>query len=204
MGTGNLRERISGVVSTVLLILGLVIYNAVRWLIEPSAARERLSSLGIDKKKADVDKMIAVAGAQAIRWKSDAGFWSVEIPKLRSDGTVDLSDANVLVEYFSPSAMSSPRKEVRDDSIRKFNFVGDDMIHGDTWGVSEPYSPAPRATAIPGCTVKQLAARLGTLGLLRPGSTVHVSIDPASGDAWRVRAGGVPRQFDLQTCSEKK
>lgn len=35
MGTGNQKERIGGVVSTVLLILGIVIYNAVRWLLEP-------------------------------------------------------------------------------------------------------------------------------------------------------------------------
>lgn len=78
------------------------------------------------------------------------------------------------------------------------------MIDGDIPGVWEQYSPAPRATAIPGCTAKQLAAKLGTLGLLRPGSAVQVSINPAFGDEWSVQTGGVPRKFDLQTCSEKK
>jgi hypothetical protein len=170
----------------------------------PKAGHEKISNLGIDQKKADPDKMIAAAAAYAKKWKSDAGFWSVTIQKLGADGTVDLSQTNVVVEYFSPSAVSSPLPTTRNDSIKKFNFIGEDMDYTNIWGVTKQYNPAPKATAIPGCTAKQLAAKLVQLGILKPGASTQVSIDPAFGDQWLVQTGSVPRSFDLGNCAEKK
>jgi hypothetical protein len=166
--------------------------------------REKLSAVGIDKKKGDPDRMIIAAKAYATKWKSDAGFWSINILKLRSDGTVDLSDSNVVVEYFSPSAVSSTSQKTRDDSIKKFNYIGDDINYSDKWGVSKRYDPPPRPTMIPTCTAKMLAQKLGTLGILKPGGTVHAQIDPAFGDEWLVQTGSVPRKFDIANCNERK
>ncbi|MFT3764683.1 MAG: hypothetical protein QM820_04075 [Minicystis sp.] len=206
--SGNMLKAIGGGVGSVVLVIVLVIFKiAVRSgssSVSSGGNAESFSSLGIDKKKGDPDKMIAAARAYALKWKSDAGFWSVNIQKLGSDGTVDLTTSNVMVEYFSPSAVSSPNQKMRDDSIKKFNFMNDEMTYRDIWGVRKQYNPAPRPTAIPGCTAKQLAAKLVGMGLLKTGGTIHAQIDPAFGDEWLVQTGGAPRRFDLQTCGEKK
>ena len=207
-GGGNALKAIGGAAGTIVLIIIVIIFKvAVRSggrALSNSGGTESLSGLGIDKKKGDPDKMIAAARAYALKRKSDAGFWSVNIQKLGSDGTVDLTSSNVLVEYFSPSAVSSSNQKMRDDSIKKFNFMNDDMTYRDIWGVRKQYNPAPKATAIPGCTAKQLAAKLVSMGVLKSGGTIHAQIDPAFGDEWLVQASTGPRRFDLQTCGEKK
>jgi hypothetical protein len=163
-----------------------------------------LSSLGIDKKKADPDRMISAAQSYARKWKSDAAFWSINIQQLGADGTVDLSNSNVVVEYYSPSGVSSPSKSARDDSIKKFNYIGDSVQYGAKWGVTKRSDPAPSPTPVPTCTAKLLAARLVSLGILKSGSTVHAQIDPAFDDEWLVQTGGGPRKFDLSNCNERK
>jgi hypothetical protein len=203
-GSGGMIKAIGGGVGTVILLIVVAFLKFGLKSAARSQYTESLSSMGINQKKADPDKMIAAARAYALKWKSDAGFWSVNILKLGSDGTVDLTKSNVLVEYFSPSAVSSPLSSVRDDSIKKFNFNDSTMNYKDKWGVRKQYSPPPRPTAIPGCTAKQLAAKLGSMGLLKPGGTVHAQIDPAFGDEWLVQTPGGPKRFDLATCTEKK
>ncbi len=166
---------------------------------------ESLSSLGIDQKKGDPDKMIAGAAAYAKKWKSDAAFWSVNIAALGADGTTDLTDKNVVVEYFSPSAVSSPLQAMRDDSIKKFNFIGENMQYKDQWGVKKQYSPPPKGPPIPGCTAKMLAAALVKQGILKPGQTVQASIDPAfSETSWIVQTPSKPLNFDTSTCAPRK
>jgi hypothetical protein len=202
-GAGSKLKAIGGGVLAVVVALG---YGALRIGkgFMPKPGIETLASLGIDKKKGDPDKMIASAASHAKKWKSDAGFWSVNISALGADGTIDLTDKNVVVEYFSPSAVSSPISSVRDDSIKKFNFIGDDVQFKDVWGVRKQNTPAPSATPIPKCTAKMLAAKLVSLGLLKTGATVQASIDPVfSSDAWIVQTPSKPMNFDIATCAKK-
>lgn len=196
------RMAISIVV--VLIFVGVGVSTAGWRYFGSAPGRASLSSVGIDKTKADPDRMISSAQSYAKKWKSDAAFWSINILALRADGTVDLSNSNVVVEYYSPSSVASASKTVRDDSIKKFNFVDGNMLYGDKWGVTKRYDPAPSPTKIPTCTAKLLAAKLLALGILKPGGTVHAQIDPAFGDAWLVQTGSGPRKFDLASCSELK
>ena len=203
-GSGGMIKAVGGGVGTVVLLIAFAFFKFGLKSAVKSSNQESLSSLGIEKTKADPDKMIAAARAYAKKWKSDAGFWSVNILKLGAGGTVDLTSSNVVVEYFSPSAVSSPMSKIRDNSIKKFNFNDNGMNFNEIWGVRKQYSPAPRPTAIPGCTAKQLAAKLGSMGILKSGGTVHVQIDPAFGDEWLVQTPSGPKRFDLATCGEKK
>jgi hypothetical protein len=205
VGAGPSKLKIiGGVVGSVILALGYGGFKMLGRGLLGTPGVEKISSLGIDQKKGDPDKMIAGAAAYAKKWASDAGFWSVTIAKLNADGTVDLSNSNVVVEYFSPSAVSSPLSTIRDNSIKKFNFIDDRMDYKDIWGVRKQYTPAPKPTAIPGCTAKMLAAKLVSVGALKPGAPIQVSIDPAFGSEWIAQTGSVPRRFDTQTCAEKK
>lgn len=204
MGGGNMLKTIGGGVGTVIILIVIAVVKFGFRSASRSANTESLSSLGIQEKKADPDKMIAAARAFALKWKSDAGFWSVNIQKLKSDGTVDLTSSNVVVEYFSPSAVSSPLQSMRDDSIKKFNFMNDTMNYRDRWGVRKRYNPAPRPTAIPGCTAKALAKKLVSMRLMKSGGTVHAQIDPAFGDEWLVQTSSGPKKFDLGSCGERK
>ncbi len=202
-GPSKLRV-IGGVVGAVIIALGYGGFRFVARGVLGTPGIEKVAGLGIDNKKADPDKMIAGAAAYAKKWRSDAGFWSVTILKLGADGTVDLTSSNVVVEYFSPSAVSSPLSSLRDDSIKKFNFIDETMNYKDIWGVRKQYTPAPKATPIPGCTAKMLAAKLVSVGALKAGSPIQVSIDPQFGSEWIAQTGSVPRLFDTQTGAEKK
>jgi hypothetical protein len=199
-------KAIGGVVVAVIAAIG---YGGLkmfgRSVVKGGTGTESLSSLGIDPKKGDVDKMIAGASAYAKKWKSDAAFWSVNVAALNADGTIDLTDKNVVVEYFSPSAVSSPLQTVRDDSIKKFNFIGDNMQYGDIWGVRKQYSPPPKGPSIAGCTVKMLAQTLVKQGILKAGSPLQVSIDPVfSETSWIVQTPSKPMHFDTGTCQPRK
>jgi hypothetical protein len=170
-----------------------------------NAGTQTLASIGVDQKKGDPDKMIAAAAAYAKKWKSDAAFWSVNIAALGADGTIDLTDKNVVVEYFSPSGVSSALQTVRDDSIKKFNFIGENMQYADQWGVKKQYTPPPKGPPIPGCTAKMLAAALVKQGVLKAGQTLQASIDPMfSETSWIVQAPGKPLHFDTATCAPRK
>jgi hypothetical protein len=204
-GSGNMLKA----VGTVLLIIIVVIFKVVvrggvKAATGGGSMRESISDLGIDKKKADPDKMIAAARAFAIKWKSDSAFYGVNIQKLRADGTVDLTDSNVVVEYFSPAAVSSPSVTIRNDSIKDFNFNDDTMSYAQQIGVNKRYDPPPRATNIAGCTVKTLTAKLVQVGILKTGGSVHAQIDRNFSDDWLVQTPSGPRHFDLGTCAEKK
>jgi len=169
--------------------------------------KESLSSLSITPKKGDPDRMISAASAYAKKWRSDAVFRSVTIMALGADGTQDLTDKNVVVEYFSPSGVSSAVKSLREDSIKKYNFMGDDMTW-DTkmiWGPTKQLTSPPPATKIPGCSAKMLAAALVKQGTLKPGTTVQVSLDPNfSETSWIVQAPSGPLHFDAATCTPRK
>jgi hypothetical protein len=201
-GGGNTLKAVGGGILAVVVALG---YGALRFgkSFLPKPGIETLANLGIDKKKGDPDKMIAGAAAYAKKWKSDAGFWSVNIGALSADGTIDLTSSNVTVEYFSPSAVSSPLQTIRDDSIKKFNFIEDNMQYKDVWGVKKQYSPPPRPTPIPGCTAKMLAAVLVKAGSLKSGATIQATIDPQFSDSWIVQTPTIPTKYDIATCAKR-
>ena len=198
-GGGATLKAVGG---AVLAIVAGLAYAGVK-LFLPKRGIESVSNLGIDKKKADPDKMIAGAAAYAKKWKSDAGFWSVNILALGADGTVDLTSSNVVVEYFSPGAISSVLPSTRDDSIKKFNFIDGNMQYKDVWGVRKQYNPPPHPTPIPSCTAKMLAATLVKQGILKTGASLHVSIAPEFSDAWIVQTPSKPLHFDSATCTQR-
>jgi hypothetical protein len=205
-GAGNTIKAIGGGILAVVVAIG---YGGLKFFgkkaLGVSDGNESLSSLGIDQKKADPDKMIMAAQAYAKKWKSDAAFWSITIQNLGPDGTTDLSASNVVVEYFSPSKVSSILKTDRDDSIKKFNFINESMQYKDIWGVTKQYNPPPKGPPVPACTAKKLAETLVKSGALKPGQTIQASIDPAfSETSWIVQTPGKPSHFDTATCAPRK
>ncbi len=110
--------------------------------------------LGIDKSKADGDKMISSVSGLAKKWKKDAVWWSVNYQAVRGDGTVVL-DKGAQVEYISPSKVQSASKKLREDSIKKFQFStvgvnfsknGTPPTSGRTWSPRRrPLAPSSRS-----------------------------------------------------------
>ena len=194
--------KVAGAVGLAILVGGAyVVKNIVFGMMKPGHAS--LSSVGIDEKKGDPDKMILAAGGLAKKWRSDAVFRSVNIQKLGSDGTTDLSKDNVQVEYFSPMGVASIIKKINDDSIKKFSFSGTGVNYKDIWGPTKRWDPAPPASPIPQCTAKMLAAKVG----IKPGKFVHASYDPTfwQGEAtWSVQSDDPPMQARYSGASCEK
>jgi hypothetical protein len=163
-----------------LTVIGGIAYGVFRAYVGFAAkpGHASTSSLGIDEKAADVDKMIAAVRSLAKKWRPDAEFYSVNVLGLGPSGTVNLTDSGsvVTIEYFSPSAVSSPSSSVRSDSIKKFNFNSVGLDYSVIWGVKERQEHVP-PTPIPSCTAKQVAAALAAKGL-KAGKTAHISVDP--------------------------
>jgi hypothetical protein len=49
-----------------------------------------------------------------------------------------------------------------------------------------------------------LAAAAVKAGALKPGATVHASLDPTFSMAWIVQTGATPKSFDASTCAPVK
>lgn len=199
-GGGVSKTKIYGGIALAVLVAG---GGSVARGLLPKPGIVSVSSLGIDNKKADPDKMLAAAVPYAKKWKGDAVFWSMTVQKLRADGTTDLSDTNVNIEFVSPSGVSSFIGSQRDDSIKKFNFIDGKMQFKDKWGVRERASSAPHGMPIPGCTAKKLAEKLVSMKIMKP-EGVQATIDPHFSEGWLVQTGSIPKKFDIMTCAELK
>jgi hypothetical protein len=166
---------------------------------------DSLSSVGIsDAKKAEPDKMILATAPLAKKWRSDAAFLGVNILGLGPDGTVDLTKTNVVIEYFSPSRVTLASAKSREDAVKKFNFNDNGVTYKDKYNATNQWKDA-HETPMPGCTVKQVAAKLAALGL-KPGQTAHLSLDPNFGTVWHAMAESpkIDVRYDIGTCAERK
>lgn len=198
--------------SVALAVVASVGYGVFRAVIRPSRpGHVSLSSVGIDEKTADPDKMIAAVRPLAKKWRADAELYSINILGLRTTGTVDLSEGGsvVTIEYFSPAAVSSPSTTVRKDSIKKFIFNSAGVDYSAIWGVRERQSNvAP--TPVPSCTAKQVAAALAGKGL-KAGKTAHLNLDPTFSFAtkelsWHAMADEpkLDAWYSIATCAVTK
>jgi hypothetical protein len=180
--TGAKRPPMAAIFGSVALtIVASVGYGIFRAFVGGSSrgpGKTSPSSLGIDEKAADPDKMIAACRALAKKWQPDAEFYSINVLGLGPSGTVDLTAGGsvVTVEFFSPSRVTSPSQSVRSDSIKKFTFNSVGLDYSDIWGVKEKQDHVG-ATPTPTCTAKQVAAALASKGL-KAGKTVQLSLDP--------------------------
>ncbi|MCA9599406.1 MAG: hypothetical protein KC776_39130 [Myxococcales bacterium] len=161
--------------------------------------------LGIDKSKADGDKMITSVSGLATKWKKDAVWWSVNYQAVRADGTV-LLDKGAVVEYVSPSKVQSVSKKLREDSIKKFQFSTVGVDFSKKWNATNQWKnvvPPPPPT----CTLKQVTASLASKGLTGD-KTVRVTFDPqfqnVNVPTWHV-IGDDPKidaYYSMADCSE--
>ncbi|MEZ4220507.1 MAG: hypothetical protein R3B13_06205 [Polyangiaceae bacterium] len=131
--------------------------------------------LGIDKSKADGDKMITSVAGLATKWKKDAVWWSVNYQAVRPDGTVIL-DKGAVVEYVSPSKVQSASKKVREDSIKKFQFSTVGVDFSKKWNATNQWKNVI-SPPTPQCSIKQLAGQLAKQGLTGE-KTVRITYDP--------------------------
>ena len=102
-----------------LTIVGSIAYGVFRTFVGSSrSGHQSVSSLGVEEKAADPDKMLTAVRTLAKKWQSDAELRSINILGLGPNGTVDLSEGGsvVTIEYFSPSRVGSPSASVRGDS----------------------------------------------------------------------------------------
>jgi hypothetical protein len=180
-GGGSKLKMMGGGLLTLVLVAGGIGFSLFRSKLPGGMGKDKssLSSLKIEEESADPDKMIASVRDIARKWRKDAEFYSINVLGFRSDGTVDLSQSSsvVTVEYFSPSAVQSFDKKVRDDSIKKFIFNGYGVSYDDIWGVRERVEGGISGTPVPTCTAKKIGAILAQKGL-KPGKTAHLSLDP--------------------------
>ena len=162
------------------------------------------SSIGVDAKAPDADLLMSNVTSLAQKWKKDAVFWSVNYQAVRADGTV-LVDKGAVVEFISPSKVSSASKKVREDSIKRFTFGSSGVDYSKQWDATNQWKNVS-APALPGCSIKKLLASLASKGL-SGSKTVRVTYDPQfqrGEQAWRV-IGEDPKMdawFSMATCAE--
>lgn len=169
----------------------------------PGRGMSKTTEFGIDSKKADAEKMILAAGTLAKKWRNDATFMKISMPAMQSDGTVDLTKNNAMVEYFSPSGVQSGSASGRKDTIKKYNFVNSDqIIYRDRWDASNQWRAPLPISAVPACKASQIAAKVPGF---TPGKTAIVTLDPESmkGPAWIVNFEGKTLYLDPNTCNPK-
>jgi hypothetical protein len=179
------------------------------------AARRRLcaggaltyASLGIDPRRAAPDALIDAVAGTARGWAADARWWAINVPALRADGTVDLTDGGAVITYVSPSRVVGGDPQVRQDVMKEFVFGADGIRWARTIGARKPWlDVTPPAT--PRCTLAALSQVLRTRGLPAD-ATVHVTFDPrlARGpgapavDSWRVVGAAIDGWFSLADCT---
>lgn len=156
----------------------------------PKKGTATYSALSIDKAKADPDTFITVLSSRAKRWRRDAAWWSINVFKVRADGTIKIGDGQApVVTFISPSRVSAASKNRRKDSIKKFRFGTDRVEYKKRWGASNRWDEVSTPD-LPTCSIKNLVSTLGELGL-SGNQTVDVSYDPVFARGryeWTVRS----------------
>jgi len=186
LGGAGSQAKIIGVV-----VLGIVIAVAgvfIKMKLGNKTAKGNLSysSLGIDAKKADPDRMLTAVSGAATTWRKDAAWWSINLQKVKADGTVDVTEGGAQVVYISVGGVQSLAKSTREDSIKKFNFGPAGVDHKQLWGATDPWEGVV-APPLPTCGIKDVVKILNGRGLTG-NKTVRITFDPQFADdlAWHV------------------
>ena len=154
------------------------------------------SSLSMDPKKVDPDAMITAVGDAARKWKKDAIWWSINLQKVKADGTVDVTGGGAQVVYISQDDVQSKVKKTRDDSVKKFNFGPAGVDHKQVWGATDPWEGVS-AHETPQCSIKQVIELLKKDHGLADGKAVRVTFDPQFAKAYAWRVIGEDPKLDL-------
>ncbi len=195
------------VIVVVLVIAGSVAFALIKSKKSGSSTKKgnlSYSSLGLDMKKGDPDKMISAVEAQAKKWKKDAVWWSINLQWVNADGTVDLSKGGAQVEYISVAGVTSTNKTVRDDSVKEFVFGPAGVDFSGIIGAREPWEGVTAGPQIGACQIKDVIKLLA----LPAGKTVRVTFDPqfAFDESWHV-LGDDPKidaYYSMADCSISK
>ncbi len=174
------------IIGGVVLVIALSIAGVIFKMKFGTTAKGNVSysSLGVDHKKPDGDKLIASLATPAKKWKRDAIWWSANYQSVDAEGRVDVSKGAKVV-YISTGAVSSHAKSVRKDSIKKYQ-AGPAGVNGKAlWGATEPWDGIEKHPE-PTCKIKDVMAIVGKQ--LPAGKTVRITFDPKFADyyAWRV------------------
>ncbi len=202
-GGGSIIGRVLPAVGGAVLVSALGIGWAVfKWKFQPGKAS--VTSYGMEKDKADPDKMLAAATTLATKWRADAKLMKINVLGLRPDGLADIKDKNAMIEFYSPSGVTQATSKRREDSIKKYNFVnGDQIVYKDKWGATNLWKEPLPALPTPGCSLKTLATtKLKDKGLTGT-KTAHVQADgEKQRPSWIVNFEGKTMYFDFNNCSE--
>ncbi len=160
------------------------------------------SSINMDGKKIDADKMITAVDSTARAWRSDAVFLSINLQQVHADGTVDASSGGAQVEYVSPSRANGLSKKLREDAFKKFSFGPSGVDYGDQWDALEK-ADMPDHPPYPHCGIKNVVKQLASQGLTGD-KTVRITFDPVfNTEAWHA-LGEDPKidaLFSIEDCS---
>lgn len=163
------------------------------------------SALGLDMKKADPDKMITAVEQQALKWRKDAVWWSINLQWVHADGTVDLSKGGAQVEYISPAGVTSTSTKTREDSIKEFVFGPAGVDFSGIIGAREPWEGVTGGPQIGACGIKDVVKKIDGL---TGNKTVRVTFDPqfAFDESWHVLGEDpkVDAYFSMADCSPTK
>jgi len=199
------RSLAAGVGVAILAAVGSVgFYTFKSKLMGSPPGTASYSSIGIDEKKADGDKMISSVAALAKKWQSDSIWWGVNYQAVHADGTVDLSNG-AEVTYISPKKVTSISKALRKDGIKKFAFGLSSVDYKSQWDALNQWTV--EAPATPKCSIKDVTKKLADKGL-KGSKTVRISFDPQFdwGDVqtWHV-TGTDPKidaRYSMDNCAE--
>jgi hypothetical protein len=182
----------------VLLIVASVGFSFLKSFIFKKPGHASAKDIGVsDSKKADLDQIIAGTKTLAQKWRPNAQFFAVTANGVNPDGTVDLSDGNVIVKFISPGN--------RVDSMKEFILNGDDVTYDKIWDTERSWN-ADDVTPMPTCNAGKLAKALKKDGW-KSGKGQFI-IDPEDTDrpAWHVNISSakVADFFDLESCDKLK
>jgi hypothetical protein len=203
MKTPKAPSRAAAIGGAVLAVIAAVGVGVVKTFVLGKKGHASVKSLGTDAKSADIDKLISGTKELAKKWRSDAVFYEIAANGVKKDGTVDLSDGNVVVTFVSAKGVTSSSNAQRTDSVKKFSINGDDVNYQAKWNVKKPwsgFSPTPEPT----CSASKLAKKLAEDGFGGKGSMLAINPRITDVPAWHAVWDKESRWFDLETCKELK
>lgn len=182
----------------ILAILGSVGWYVVRPMIFKKPGHAKVKDIGItDEKKADLDKIITGTKTIAQKWRANAQFFGVIANGVNPDGTIDLTDGNVVVRYISVGN--------KKDSVKEFAFNGEDITYETVWDTTRAWE-ADDVTPIPECSAAKLAKALKKEGWKSGKGQFIIKPEDTDKPAWHVNVSGasIADFFDLETCDKLK
>ncbi len=181
-----------------LAIVGSVGFTVLKGFIFKKPGHAVVKDIGItDAKKADLDKIITGTKTLAQKWRANAQFFSVTANGVNPDGTIDLTDGNVVVKYISPGN--------KKDAMKEFSFNGEDIVYDKIWDMQRAWNDDD-VTPVPECTAAKLTKALKKEGWKSGKGQMIINPEDTDRPAWHVNVSGasIADFFDLETCEKLK